>query len=176
MPLDLLHNGIDFSLQRHGASSEYFRELRLQRDAVPALLTLDGKLQQAAPAAIETITRPARPLERYRHCRIPACSEPRVLHSTYYRRPLLAPLSSFVTVHDFIYEPFANGPRRWMHSVQKPAAIQCRSSDLQQPGPCMALCAWRFGKFARRESVVGFFRLLRRPGRTAEEVSGRRTG
>lgn len=126
--MTLLLDGIVFSLQPHGGISVYFHELikRLRRDAVPTLLTLDGTLRQAAPpggSAVETLVRPARLLERYRNCRVPPGTSPAVFHSTYYRRPSQA-TPSLVTVHDFTYERFARGPRRWTHSAQKLAAIR----------------------------------------------------
>jgi len=126
--MTLLVDGIVFSLQPQGGISVYFRELlqRLRRDAVPTLLTLDGALQQAAPdsgCAMATLGRPARLLERYRNCRVPPGIQTTVFHSTYYRHPSHA-LPSVVTVHDFTYERFAHGPRRWIHSAQKLAAIR----------------------------------------------------
>ena len=123
--MTLLLDGIVFSLQRQGGISVYFRELlqRLQRDAVPTLLTLEGRLEQSAPAATRTLARDARPLERYRDCRVPVAAGATVFHSSYYRRPSRR-LPSVVTVHDFIYERFVHGPRRWVHSAQKIAAIR----------------------------------------------------
>ena len=122
--MSLLLDGIIFSLQRHGGISVYFRELlqRLQRDAVPAVLTLDGKLQQAAPGSNETVIRAARPLERYRACRVPATVKAAVFHSSYYRKPAHV-IPSVVTVHDFTYERFVHGPRRLAHTTQKMSAI-----------------------------------------------------
>jgi mannosyltransferase len=122
-------DGIVFSLQQYGGISVYFRELlsRLRRDAVPTTLTLDGALAQETPpagASVNLLPRAARPLERYRRWRLPATMRPGVFHSTYYRRPERAWLPSVVTVHDFTYERFVGGPRRWVHSAQKFSAIR----------------------------------------------------
>jgi mannosyltransferase len=125
----VLIDGIVFALQRHGGISVCFRELlmRLQRDAVPTLLALDGKLQQDPPrsdSALAVLRRPARPLERYLPCRVPAAVAHAVFHSSYYRRPSRRTLPTVVTVHDFAYERTIEGPRRWVHSAQKFAAIR----------------------------------------------------
>jgi mannosyltransferase len=47
-----------------------------------------------------------------------------VFHSSYYRRPDARGVPTVVTVHDFIYERFSRGPRRWVHTWQKHAAIR----------------------------------------------------
>jgi len=128
-PVTVQLDGIVFALQRHGGISVYFRELlqRLRRDAISTLFTLDGTpLQTALPAGgvLTTLARPARLMERYRRCRVPASTAPSVFHSSYYRRSRDASLPTVVTVHDFTYERFATGPRRWLHSAQKFAAIR----------------------------------------------------
>lgn len=125
----ILIDGIIFSLQRQGGISVYFRQLlqQMQRDGVPTTLLLDGTLQQAAPLggdALVVIARSARLLERYRRCRIPQAVKPTLFHSSYYRQPAERSLPMVVTVHDFIYERFSTGPRRWVHMVQKHAAIR----------------------------------------------------
>ncbi len=118
-------DGIIFSLQRHGGISVYFREL-LQFLAVrdqPFALTLEQPSLQDAPVdAASVLERPARTFERYRDARV--ASSARVFHSSYYRRPTRAGLPTVVTVHDFIYERFRQGPARWVHMRQKHAAIR----------------------------------------------------
>lgn len=63
-----------------------------------------------------------RVLERYRACRIPAGC--RVFHSSYYRQPNSSRVPVAITVHDFIYERYQRGPRQWVHTAQKNAAIR----------------------------------------------------
>jgi mannosyltransferase len=127
--MSLLIDGIIFSLQRHGGISVYFRELllRLKRDAVPTLLTIDGAMKQEPLQGNHTLTvlaRPGRLLERGRHCLSPPVGPGTVFHSSYYRLPSLRALPTVVTVHDFAHERTVEGPRRWLHSAQKRAAIR----------------------------------------------------
>jgi mannosyltransferase len=127
--MSLLIDGIIFSLQRHGGISVCFRELllRLKRDAVPTLLTLDGPLKQVPLQGNDTMTvlaRSGRILERARHCLLPPLRPCTIFHSSYYRLPSLRSLPSVVTVHDFAHERTVEGPRRWLHSAQKLAAIR----------------------------------------------------
>ena len=118
-------DGIIFSLQRHGGISVYFRELlqflAARQEAVA--LTLELPLQQAMPVeATLACDLKARWLERYRSARVPADAS--VFHSSYYRLPANRTLPTVVTVHDFIYERFRRGPARWVHVVNKHAAIR----------------------------------------------------
>jgi mannosyltransferase len=47
-----------------------------------------------------------------------------VFHSSYYRLASGHSLPTVVTVHDFIYERYQRGPRQWVHTAQKNAAIR----------------------------------------------------
>ena len=125
--MPLIVDGIIFSLQRQGGISVYFRQLlsRLVRDRVATSMTLHSMLMQEAPSATGTLKillRPSRLLERYRQCEIP--HEHAVFHSSYYRKPSDSTMPTVVTVHDFTYERCLTGPRRWIHSAQKFAAIR----------------------------------------------------
>lgn len=120
-------DGIVFSLQRHGGISVYFRQImsRLARDGIPTDLTwYEPALQGRPPEStfLRVLSEPQRTLERYRSCKTPA--EAAVFHSTYYRKPVAKGLPTVVTVHDFAYERCNSGPRRWVHSAQKNAAIR----------------------------------------------------
>lgn len=120
-------DGIVFSLQRHGGISVYFHELlrALARQGDAATLTLETPALQDIAAATPTLAvapRRARALERYRRARVPAHAQ--VFHSSYYRRPAARDVPTVVTVHDFIYERFRHGPARWVHLLQKHAAIR----------------------------------------------------
>lgn len=124
-------DGIIFSLQRQGGISVYFRTLLdyLKLQSVPAMLTLDSPARQnvsGCDEAFPVVRRSARFLERYRACRVaPGAS---VFHSSYYRPSDDGHLPVVVTVHDFVYERYAQGPRRWAHAWQKHAAIRSAQS------------------------------------------------
>lgn len=120
-------DGIIFSLQQQGGISVYFRELLdyLTVQHMPATLTLESPTRQEVVGYgqdVSVLSRHARPLERYRTCRVP--SGVSVFHSSYYRLPSEHRLPTVVTVHDFIYERYQLGPRQWVHTAQKNAAIR----------------------------------------------------
>lgn len=125
--MSLLIDAIVFSLQRYGGISEYFHQLlrKLERESIAASVMLEAPLKQqvgSASPVLSFVHRRARLLERYRACRLPAGSS--VFHSSYYRLPARRGTPTVVTVHDFVYERYARGPRRWVHSRQKHAAIR----------------------------------------------------
>ncbi len=125
--MSVLVDGIVFSLQRQGGISVYFRELldHLVWRRIPASMCLETPLRQElrlSDASLSVARRRARPLERYRRCRTAA--DVSVFHSSYYRRPDRRLVPTVVTVHDFIYERYTRGPRRWVHLAQKHAAIR----------------------------------------------------
>lgn len=127
-PMSVVIDGIIFALQRHGGISVYFHQLlaRLRRDQMSASLILDGSPLQVSPDAggsVRVVQRNARLAERYRCCRLSNC-DVSVFHSSYYRLPDGLGTPSVVTVHDFTYERFNHGPRRWIHSAQKSRAIR----------------------------------------------------
>lgn len=118
-------DGIIYSLQRHGGITVYFNELlkRMRADAVGDFRVM---LYEGSAANVEFLpagyeTRPMRLAERYRRCQVPTQAD--LFHSSYYRLPDRR-VPVVTTVHDFIYERFASGPRKWLHSWQKLAAIR----------------------------------------------------
>jgi mannosyltransferase len=119
-------DGIIFSLQRHGGISVYFLKLleTLRRHSVETSLILEAPLKQDVldETAAFSIRREARLLERYKKCQVPESAS--VFHSSYYRRPNRKNLPTVVTVHDFIYERYQHGLRKWVHTAQKNAAIR----------------------------------------------------
>lgn len=129
-------DGIIFSLQPHGGISVYFRELlkRIRHARVDAHLALETPLKSdvtdlvngaAGEDSFTCSRQAARPVERYRSARMgQAPHQAAVFHSTYYRRADDHRLPAVVTVHDFAYERCLSGPRRWVHSWQKFAAIR----------------------------------------------------
>lgn len=120
-------DGIIFSLQKQGGISIYFHKLlaylALQRQQ--STLILESPVRQEVTgycSEINVVRRSARILERYRSCRMP--KDTKVFHSSYYRLPSDRSVPTLVTVHDFIYERFSKGSRRWVHMKQKHAAIR----------------------------------------------------
>lgn len=119
-------DGIVFSLQRHGGVSVYFqhllRYLADERQEVTCVLeepTVQSSYTSAHGPTL--LRRPARRLERFRHCRI---DDPgTIFHSSFYRLPAAPVKASVVTVYDFIYERCERGPRLWMQREQKRRAI-----------------------------------------------------
>jgi len=124
-------DGIVFSLQEQGGVSVYFHRLldHLKQQGEPVTLTLEDPVRQEAGGGggrLSVTRRCARLLERYRRCRVPVGAA--VFHSSYYRRPDAESLPTVVTVHDFVYERFSTGPRRWAHVWQKHAAIRAANA------------------------------------------------
>jgi mannosyltransferase len=118
-------DGIIYSLQRHGGITVYFNELLQRMRAEEAgdfrVMLYEGSAAnfELLPASYET--RPMRLAERYRRCQVHTQAD--LFHSSYYRLPDRR-VPVVTTVHDFIYERFAYGPRKWLHSWQKLAAIR----------------------------------------------------
>ena len=116
-------DGIIFSLQRSGGISTYFNELlsRLLGAGIPVNCFVYGQGTGLAPIEVQ---RRARMLERYRACRLGSTAQRVLFHSSYYRLPSRNHGPVVTTVHDFTYERFSSGPRRWIHSWQKSRAIE----------------------------------------------------
>lgn len=127
----LILDGIVFSLQKHGGISVYFHELicYLNNNDVSAIILTEKPLacnDFVSGNSVSILSRQARLLERYRSCRIPQSTT--VFHSSYYRLPYLKDIPTVVTVYDFVYERYLNGPRRWLHSAQKNLSIRSAQS------------------------------------------------
>lgn len=119
-------DGIIFSLQSNGGIFVYFREMirRLSPDSILDVYSKDnftqvyrGRIRYNSP----------RFLERYRDVE----TDGHIFHSSYYRLPkkkLRRKKKIITTVHDFTYERFSHGPKKWIHCWQKYRAI--RNSDV----------------------------------------------
>ncbi len=124
-------DGIIFSLQDAGGISVYFHEL-LKRaashdDTRNSYLAYynENFISSITDYNIRSARLPSRIFERYRSMDIDYPKNLQVFHSSYYRvcTPPKAKLANVVTVHDFVYEKFVNGPKRAIHSLQKYNAI-----------------------------------------------------
>lgn len=127
--MNVLIDGIVYSLQPSGGVSVYFSELvrfLMQEPSVKLGLDLyyPCKAQGIDDLRSAAFTRHQRSrwLERYRSARL--IEQTDVFHSSYYRRPVNPRTPTVVTVHDFYYERFRRGLPKWVHSEQKFSAIR----------------------------------------------------
>lgn len=120
----VLFDGIIYSLQKHGGITVYFNELlqRMGAHGIPFRTVIyAGSSDHATALPGNLEMRRPRSAERFRRCQVPV--DFGVFHSSYYRLPDRR-MTTITTVHDFTYERFVTGPRRWLHSRQKFAAIR----------------------------------------------------
>lgn len=118
-------DGIVYSIQNFGGISVYFNELirTLENESCKfQITTYNDKKQNPLPSNSE-VTENCRLLERYRNCKINS-NEFDIFHSTYYRNPEDRKIKKVVTVHDFVYEHYNNGLRKFVHSYQKFSSIR----------------------------------------------------
>lgn len=125
----LVLDGIIYSLQKHGGITVYFNELLRRLRAGSAedfmLVAHEGSAMNSDFLLPGHRIKPLRSLERYRRCIVPVHAS--LFHSSYYRLPDRC-VPVVTTVHDFIYERFSFGPRKWLHSWQKFAAIRASAA------------------------------------------------
>jgi mannosyltransferase len=125
----LVVDGIIYSLQTFGGISVYFNEIltRLDESSIEVDV-VNFAPQMGKPPRFKRLGDTLalmRPFERYRRFDWDArTSKDAVFHSSYYRVPSNLSIPSVVTVHDFAYERSISGPRKWIHSAQKNAAIR----------------------------------------------------
>jgi mannosyltransferase len=123
----ILIDAIIFSLQKQGGISVYFKTLieylsKTQENASFIFGNSFNNKIEINEDSMSIYRQTSRIFERYRKCRIPLQAS--VFHSSYYRRPDKSAIPTVVTVHDFIYERYQSGPRQWVHTTQKNAAIR----------------------------------------------------
>lgn len=123
-------DGIIFSLQQTGGISVCFQELfkRVVARGLDAEMLLFDKAAEARVGGHSEYIRQYRRRfqERYRACEVQAGTS--LFHSSYYRVPTGGKIPVVTTVHDFTYERFNSGIRRWVHSTQKFNAIRKASA------------------------------------------------
>ena len=130
-------DGIIFTLQRAGGISVIFKSLLayLSDTNFEVNNIVDGiNLQDSIPntSSLKTQIREARTFERYRACRVRKSDSVlssleinnHIYHSSYYRTPTDPGIANVLTVYDFMYERYRQGPAKWIHTIQKNNAIK----------------------------------------------------
>ncbi|MES0303131.1 glycosyltransferase family 4 protein [Citrobacter sedlakii] len=117
----IIYDGIISSLQAHGGVTVYYKELlrRLNPD-IFKVFEYDNVKSRLSD---NSIILQARTFERYRDCVFPAV-ESEIFHSTYYRLPEKKKEKIITTVHDFTYEKYMKGFKKYIHTWQKYRAIR----------------------------------------------------
>ncbi len=129
--MNVIIDGIIFTLQKYGGISVYFKELLKYSSKISfaGSVLIDG-FNSKTPiddfGNFELVFRKPRLFERYRFCRLPSVHA--VFHSSYYRIPSERKVPSVVTVHDFVYERHKKGLPKSVHTFQKNAAINSAQS------------------------------------------------
>lgn len=131
---------IAFSLQKSGGVSVYWYEIinriLIESDGEYLFIDEDGnkenifrkELKIQENHIINEKTRLFNYLSRYREINLKISKKNFIFHSTYYRTLSKVVkkrnnVKEIVTVHDFTYEHFSKGLRKWVHCYQKKKAI-----------------------------------------------------
>ncbi|WP_281324269.1 glycosyltransferase family 1 protein [Flavobacterium sp. IMCC34518] len=138
--MKILLDNIIFSLQKTGGVSVYWYEMinRIldESDIKTSFIEEEGfnknifrkELKIELNDTIKIRNRLINFLSRYRKINLKMKNENFIFHSTYYRTlsnvvKRRNNIKEIVTVHDFTYEYFSNGLKKWVHSWQKRKAI-----------------------------------------------------
>lgn len=124
---------VAFQLQRAGGVTVVWNEIlkRMNRDKVPVEYILQKEqcdnvfYNEVEQGIVEKKFEPKVGIKILRYMPILVkIKEKAIVHSTYYRVSLSRKAVNVVTVHDFTYEKYVKGIRRWVHSLQKNFAIR----------------------------------------------------
>lgn len=124
---------VAFQLQRAGGVTVVWNEIlkRMNRDKVPVQYILQKEqcdnvfYSEVEKGIVERHREPQIGLKILRYLPILVkIKEKTIVHSTYYRVSMSHKAINVVTVHDFTYEKYVKGIRRWVHSLQKNFAIR----------------------------------------------------
>lgn len=132
---------IAFSLQKSGGVSVYWYEIinriLIQSDSKELFVEENSKeenifrkeLKIEENHIIKEKTRLFNYLSRYREINLEIRNKSFIFHSTYYRTLTKVvkknnKVKEIVTVHDFTYEHFSSGLKKWVHTYQKKKAIK----------------------------------------------------
>lgn len=123
-------DNILFYLQKSGGGSVYWAELSYRLNKLPNVSFIRptgrtvNKLYNQLNIENE-IVESVLPLKILRYfpltVRLPENS---IFHSSYYRYSGEKHIKNFITVHDFVYEYYQSGLKKWVHSAQKNQAIK----------------------------------------------------
>ncbi|HCZ9271958.1 TPA: glycosyltransferase family 4 protein [Vibrio alginolyticus] len=118
----LYYDGIIEDLQKYGGITVVFKEIisRLPKD-LEFTYAINEELNSKISPKNQLKVR-NRILERYRDCLIKGPT-PDLFHSTYYRLPNKS-VPTVTTVHDFTYEYYSSGLKKYVHQQQKYSAIK----------------------------------------------------
>lgn len=132
---------VAFSLQRSGGISVYWYEIInriLDKSGINSSFIEEfskkenvfrKELKIQDNHIINIVTKRFLYLSRYREINIKIENQNIIFHSTYYRTlskrvKRTNNVNEVVTVHDFTYERYSNGLKKWLHCYQKKKAIQ----------------------------------------------------
>lgn len=129
--MKIYFDNIIFSLQKSGGISIYWSELlsRMLRDGYISGI-IEGKDEKNIfkdnihiPKDL-ILTKNTLPIVIRRFLpELKLMPRNSIFHSSYYRYPIYNNYKVIQTVHDFTYEKFGSGPSKFLHSIQKRAAI-----------------------------------------------------
>jgi mannosyltransferase len=139
--MKVIFDNIIFSLQKSGGISVYWYEIlsrivnqteinKLYIEEKPKETNIfRNKLSIDAKNCIRSIFKINSFLNRYRNLDFNIDNNKFIFHSSYYRTLSKSlkkknNVKEVVTVHDFTYELFSSGPKKWVHSWQKKKAIK----------------------------------------------------
>jgi mannosyltransferase len=120
---------IIFGLQKQGGISNYWARLIQYINSLdevgcsllmPKRVKYEGNILPTNPHFDISVERSPLFFARYMKAKVSNKSD--IFHSSYYRLPN-SPVKSVVTVHDFIYERYGRGIRKWAHEFQKHQSI-----------------------------------------------------
>lgn len=129
--MNVLLDNIVFHLQKVGGISVYWKELlmRLFNESDINLYcinksSIENCIYQELNQNIDlSKIRNLFPVINYRYFPIILQNQNYICHSSYYRPFLISGAKKVVTVHDFMYERFDSGLKKYVHSLQKKLAI-----------------------------------------------------
>lgn len=138
--MEIVFDNIIFSLQKSGGISVYWYEIILrilnQSDINTIYVGENKKIENIFRIGLELDINQIKYddrkvfnyLSRYRNIHLSIENKSFIFHSTYYRTlskgvKMRNNVKEVVTVHDFTYERFSSGLKKWVHSWQKKKAI-----------------------------------------------------